>query len=76
MTVIPEGKTYFVYGDKQSVLDNTSSPASILKNKLSAMAHNFVREGCAREECQTTYINAYLNVADLITNPLHLGEKH
>ena len=60
----------FVYGDNQSVLANTTSPASTLKKKSNAIAYHFVREGCARDEWRTTYVNTNDNVADLLTKPL------
>jgi hypothetical protein len=60
----------FVFGDNQSVLANTSAPGSTLKKKSNAIAYHFVREGCARDEWRTAYINTDENVADLLTKPL------
>ena len=60
----------FVHGDNQSVLCNTTAPQSTLKKKSNAIAFHFVREGCARDEWRTAYINTHLNVADLMTKPL------
>ena len=60
----------FVFGDNQSVLANTTAPSSTLKKKSNAIAYHFVREGCARDEWRTTYINTNDNVADLLTKPL------
>jgi hypothetical protein len=65
----------FVFGDNQSTLANTSAPASTLKKKSNAIAYHFVREGCARDEWRTAYINTQENVADLFTKPLPSGEK-
>ncbi len=65
----------FVFGDNQSVLANTSAPASTLKKKSNAIAYHFVREGCARDDWRTAYINTHENVADLFTKPLPSGEK-
>jgi hypothetical protein len=65
----------FVFGDNQSVLANTSAPTSTLKKKSNAIASHFVREGCARDEWRTAYINTHDNVADLLTKPLPSGEK-
>ncbi len=39
----------FVFGDNQSVLANTTAPASTLKKNSNAIAHHFVRKGCARD---------------------------
>ena len=60
----------FVFGDNQSVLANTTAPGSTLKKKSNAIAYHFVREGCARDEWRTTYINTDENLADLLTKPL------
>ena len=60
----------FVFGDNQSKLANTTAPGSTLKKKSNAIAYHFVREGCARDEWRTTYINTDENVADLLTKPL------
>ena len=42
-----------MYGDNQSVLWNTSAPDSTLKNKISSVAYNFVREGVSADEWRT-----------------------
>ncbi len=60
----------FVFRDNQSVLANTTAPGSRLKKKSNAIAYHFVREGCARDEWRTAYINTDKNVADLLTKPL------
>ena len=65
----------YVYGDNQSVLANTTVPESTLKKKSQSIAYHFVREGCARDEWRTTYVNTHLNPADLLTKPLPSGEK-
>ena len=69
-----EGPAY-VYGDNQSVLYNTTIPDSTLKKKSQSIAYHFVREGCARNEWRTAYVNTHLNPADLLTKPLAAGEK-
>ncbi len=60
----------FVFGDNQSVLANTTAPASTLKKKSNAIAYHFVCKGPARNEWQTSYINTNSNIADLLTKPL------
>jgi hypothetical protein len=40
----------FVFGDNKSVLANTTTPGSMLKEKSNAIAYHFVCEGCARDE--------------------------
>ena len=68
------GPTY-IHGDNQSVLANTTIPDSTLKKKSQSIAYHFVREGVARDEWRTTYINTNDNPADLLTKPLPSGEK-
>jgi hypothetical protein len=69
-----EGPAY-IYGDNQSVLANTTIPDSTLKKKSQSIAFHFVREGCARDEWRTTYVNTHENEADLLTKVLPYGEK-
>ena len=71
---IPVDEPAYIYGDNQYVLCNTSLPESKLKNKRLAIAFHFVREGCARNEWRTTYINTHFNLANLMTKPL-AGDK-
>ena len=60
----------FVFGDNKSVLCNTMAPESTLKKKSNAIAYHFVREGVARDEWRTAYVNTEEKVADLLTKPL------
>ena len=53
---------------------NTTNPTSTLKKKSNAIAFEFVREGVARDEWRTAYINTHDNIADMLTKPL-AGEK-
>jgi hypothetical protein len=69
-----EGLAY-VYGDNQSVLANTTIPDSTLKKKSQSIAYHFVREGAARDEWRTSYINMHDNESDLLTKVLPSGEK-
>ena len=64
----------FVYGDNQSVLCNMTAPQSTLKKNSNAIALHFVKEGYARDQWRTTYINTNCNVVYLMTKPLS-GEK-
>ena len=69
-----EGLAY-IYGDNQSVLANATIPDSTLKKKSQSIAYHFVREGLARDEWRTAYINTYENEADLLKKLLPNGEK-
>ena len=64
-----------VFGDNQSVLANTTMPESTLKKKSQSIAYHFVREGSARDEWRTAYVNTHLNEADLLTKLLPAGAK-
>lgn len=65
----------YVFGDNQSVLANTSVPESNLKKKSNSIAYHFIREGCARDEWRTAYVNTHLNPSDILTKSLPYGEK-
>ena len=69
-----EGPAY-ILGDNQSVLANTSIPDSTLKKKSQSIAYHFVREGAARDEWRTAYVNTHENEADLLTKLLPSGDK-
>ena len=67
---IPVDEPAFVFGDNQSVLCKTTVPGSTLKKKQYVLAYHFVREGVARDEWRTAYVNTDENLADLLTKPL------
>jgi hypothetical protein len=75
MMGIPCDFPSYVYGDNQSVLANSTKPFSMLKKKSNSIAYHYVREGVAKDEWRTTYINTHDNLADLFTKPLPGGEK-
>ena len=70
MMGIPVDEPAFVFGDNQSVLCKTTVPGSTLKKKQYVLAYHFVREGVARDEWRTAYVNTDENLADLLTKPL------
>ena len=74
MGIPVEGPAY-IHGDNQSVLCNTSRPDSTLKKKSQSIAFHFLREGVARDEWRTAYVNTHYNEADLLTKVLPHGEK-
>jgi hypothetical protein len=69
-----EGPAY-IFGDNQSVLANTSIPDSTLKKKSQSIAYHLIREGAARDEWRTSYVNTHDNNADLLTKQLPSGDK-
>ena len=75
MMGIPCEDPTFIFGDNQSVLANTTIPDSTLKKKSQSIAYHFVREGAARDEWRTAYVNTHENEADLLTKQLPFGEK-
>ena len=74
MMGIPVDGPVYIYGDNQSVLA-TTNPDSVLKKKSQSIAYHFVREGAARGEWRTSYVNTHDNEADLLTKTLPNGEK-
>ena len=60
----------FIFGDNQSALANTTKPHSTLKKKSSSIAYHFVREGLAKNEWRTTYLNTNLNPSDILTKSI------
>lgn len=75
MMGIPVNLPTYIFGDNQSVLSNTSKPHSTLKKKSSSIAFHYVREGTARDEWRTTYLNTHHNPSDMLTKSLPGGEK-
>ena len=65
----------FIFGDNQYVLSNTSLHHSKLKKKSSIIAFHFFREGVAKTEWKTTYLNTNLNPSDMLTKSLPGGEQ-
>ncbi len=72
---IPVDGPAYIYGDNQSVLANTTIPESTLKKKSQSISYHFVREGCARGEWRTSYVNTHDNESDLLTKVLPSGDK-
>jgi hypothetical protein len=75
MMGIPCELPAYIKGDNQSVLANTSIPDSTLKKKSQSIAYHLIREGSARDEWRTTYVNTHDNESDLLTKVLPSGEK-
>ena len=66
---------YYVFGDNQPVLNNSSNPDSRLNKKSSGIAYNFVCEGVARDEWRCTYVKSEKNQSDLLTKVIVNGPK-
>ena len=73
MGVEIDGSTY-IYGNNQSVINNTSKPESVLKKKSNSICYHFVSEADAMKECWTTHIPTLRNFADMLTKVLY-GKK-
>ena len=73
MMGIPCDLPTYIYGDNQSVLDNSTKPFSVLKKKSSSIAYHFPRKSVAKDEWRTTYIRTNDNASDLLTKPLTGG---
>ena len=57
------------------MLANTTIPDSTLRKKSQSIAYHFVREGSARDEWLTSYVNTNDNESDIMTKVLPFGEK-
>jgi hypothetical protein len=66
------GPTY-IYCDNNSVVINSSRPASTLKKKSNSIAYHCVRESVAADEQRVTYESTHTNLADLMTKPVPGG---
>ena len=75
MMGIPVEGPACIFGDNQSVLTNTSKAHSTLKKKSSSIAYHVVREGVAKDEWRTTYLDTHHNPSDMLTKSLAGGEK-
>ena len=75
MMGIPCTEPAYIYGDNKLVLANTTMPHSVLKKKYNSIAFHFVREGSAKDEWRTAYVDTNENPADMMTKPLASGEK-
>ena len=75
MMGIPVDLPAYIFADNQSVLANSTFPPSKLKKKISSIAFHFVREGVARSEWTTTYLNTDFNPFDMLTTSLPAGIK-
>ena len=75
MMGIPCDEPAYIEADNRSVLANTTIPDSTLKKKSQSIAYHMVREGAARDEWRTIYINTHDNEADLLTKQLASGPK-
>ena len=64
----------YVYGDNISVINNTSTPDSVLKKKSNSICYHFVREDVAMTEFLTTHVPTARKWADLLTKVL-FGKK-
>jgi hypothetical protein len=73
MMGIPISGPSYIYCDNNSVVINSSSPASTLKKKSNSIAYHCVRESVAADEQRVTYESTHTNLADLLTKPLNGG---
>jgi hypothetical protein len=75
MMGIPIAGPSYVYCDNNSVVMNTTSPASTLKKKSNSIAYHAVRWSVAADEMRVTHVTSDENVADILTKPLPGGAK-
>ena len=72
--VIPVDEPVFVFGDNQSVMCNTSNPATTLKKKSNIITFHRVLYVFDLDEWRTEYMNTHKTLADIFTKQLY-GEK-
>ena len=70
MMGVPINGPSLVYGDNMSVIYNSQSPESTLKNKCNSIAYHACRESVAMGKSLTGHVPTNSNVADLATKCL------
>jgi hypothetical protein len=70
MMGIPIAGPSYVYCDNNSVVMNSSAPASTLKKKSNSIAYHAVRWSVAADEMRVTHVRSEDNIADILTKPL------
>jgi hypothetical protein len=75
MMGIPIAGPSYIYCDNNSVVINSSSPASTLKKKSNSIAYHCVRESVASDEERVTYESTTTNLADFLTKSLPGGQQ-
>ena len=73
---IPLSGPSFSYGNNISVIHNTQSPESVLKNKYNSICYHSYREAVVVDEMLTGHVRSEDNPADLATKLLGGGAKH
>ena len=75
MTGIPVNGPAYIYGDNQPVIFNTYIPDYNLKKNSHSISYQFTREGAAKDEWRTAYVNTNENESDLLMKQLPACEK-
>ncbi len=65
----------YIHCDNNSVVVNSSFPASTLKKKSNSIAYHCVRESVAKDEQRVAYESTKTNLADILTKPLPGGSQ-
>jgi hypothetical protein len=73
MMGIPISGPSYIYSDNNSVVINSSLPASTLKKKSNSIAYHCLWESVAKDEQRFAYESVHTNLADLMTKPLNGG---
>jgi hypothetical protein len=75
MMGVPIAGPSYVYCDNNSVVMNSTAPASTLKKKSNSIAYHAVRWSVAAEEMRVTHVASEDNLADILTKSLPGGQK-
>jgi len=70
MLGVPINEPALLLGDNQSVVLNTTVPASVLKKKHNAVCYHRIREACAASIIRFCHIPSHDNIADICTKSL------
>jgi hypothetical protein len=75
MMGVPIAGPSYVYCDNNSVVMNSTAPASTLKKKSNSIAYHAVRWSVAADEMRVTHVRSEDNVANILTKLLPGGAK-
>ena len=76
MLGVPLDGSVLLLGDNKSVVLNTTIPSSALKKKHNAIAYHRVREAIAARIVRFCHVDTQVNLADVLTKPLHNDDFH
>ena len=73
MGIAVDGSAY-IFGNNKSILCNTTITDYTSRKKSKIIACHLVREGAARDEWRTSYVNMHENPTELLINVLSMSD--